>query len=624
MARPQHSGLAWADAIVSALIDHGVDTFFIGPGSRSTPLVLAVARNRTLTTVIHYDERAAAFAALGFARATQRPAAVVTTSGTAVANLFPAVVEASMDGQPMVVLSADRPLELRGIGANQTIDQVRIFGSYVRYFADVPAPAENTSPASARDFVDQACRAARFETPGPVHLNCMFREPLAPEFIPEDPVPHEVGAGAGPVGGFPDDHHAAELQHAESAGIRTIRGEALRGQPLQVHSEEATADPHGGEVDDLTAGLIDKLVAVQRGIVLVGRLHRLADARAAERVAEVLGWPLLPDIGSQIPRHGGGRVVISYDRILDADFAARHRPDAVLHLGGSIVSKRLGLWLAEAQPKDVIHVTGDALPLDPYRVVTLRLQCTPARFAERVEGGAWRVEGEGRSDEWAGVWQDASDRAGAILADELDTNEGASIDEPSVARIVWNNAPRGCAILIGNSMPVRDFDAYAWGAAGPQFVATNRGASGIDGLVATAFGVALGRRCPVVAVIGDLSLLHDLGSLTMLAHSEQPIVVVVVNNGGGGIFSFLPIAQHTDVFERYFAAAHDLTFGHAASLARIGYSAPRTRAQFREALKAAFETDSSSLIEVNTSRADNKSLHDRISARFKAELGGGS
>ena len=600
MARPRHSGLAWAEAIVSALARRGVDTWFIGTGSRSTPLVLAVSRRSTLTSIVHVDERAAAFAALGFARASGRPAAVITTSGTAVANLLPAVVEAAMDAQPLVVLSADRPPELRGKGANQTIDQVNIFGRYARYFSDVSAPDGEVNPDLANTIVSEALSAATGSLPGPVHINCMFREPLAPPYAAENETPAEYSDSD------PSDRHAIGTQEsvAERASFPRTRM---------------------GWGDD-PSGIVAALAGTRRGLVMAGRLNRASDARAIERLADQLGWPLLADIGSQVHRAGNEHVVTSFDQILlSGDIRDRLRPDTVLHVGGSYVSKRFGLWLAEATPLDVIHVSDNELPYDPFGVVTRRFRASAGGLGRALAESEHDVRSSADPD-WAGLWIETSRAAETLLAAELDgAVDGridGRIDEPSLARMIWRAVPRGWSLLVGNSMPVRDFDAFGWGSRGPQFVASNRGASGIDGLVATAFGVAVGRNTPVIAVVGDQSLLHDLGSLLLVARSAQPVVIVVVNNGGGGIFSFLPIVEHRDVFEDWFAAAHTLKFRAAAEQFSLAYENPGTCDALQSVLEAAFIASRSMLIEVNTDRAENRAVHDRIADRFRALPGG--
>lgn len=600
MERPRHSGLAWAEAIVSALARSGVDTWFIGPGSRSTPLVLAVSRRSALKSIVHVDERAAAFAALGFARASGRPAAVITTSGTAVANLFPAVVEAAMDAQPLVVLSADRPPELRGRGANQTIDQANIFGRYARFFSDVSAPDGEVDPELANTIVSDALTAATGSLPGPVHINCMFREPLAPPYAAATEPPAEHSDSC------PSDRHAIEIQESVAKRAPVLR--ARKGQ--------------GDDPSEIVAAL----VGTRRGLVMAGRLNRASDARAIERLSGHLGWPLLADIGSQVQRAGSERVVTSFDQILlSGDIRDRLRPDTVLHVGGSYVSKRFGMWLAETTPRHVIHVSENDLPYDPFGVVTRRFRVSAGDLGRALLESDRDVRSSADPD-WAGWWIEASSAAETLLGAELD---GAAhgridgqIDEPSLARMIWRAVPRGWSLLVGNSMPVRDFDAFGWGSTGPQFVASNRGASGIDGLVATAFGVAVGRNTPVIAVVGDQSLLHDLGSLLLVARSEQPVVIVVVNNGGGGIFSFLPIAEHRDVFEDWFAAAHTLKFRAAAEQFSLAYENPGTCDALQSALEAAFTATRSTLIEVNTDRAENRAVHDRIADRFRALTGG--
>jgi 2-succinyl-5-enolpyruvyl-6-hydroxy-3-cyclohexene-1-carboxylate synthase len=559
----------WANLIVEELVRCGVDFFCVAPGSRSTPLVAAIAANDKAQSLVHFDERGTAFAALGYARATGRPAAWITTSGTAVANGLPAVVEASTDGVPMILLTADRPPELRQTGANQTIDQPDIFGDYVRWRFDLPAPDPTIDPAMVLTTVDQAAYRARRSPHGPVHLNLMFREPFLPE---ED----DVLAGPSPwaEGDEPYTRYAATKSAVDETEIQAL-WQTLR--------------------------------QVKRGLVVAGRLASHNQGEAVLRLAGALGWPLLPDIGSQV-RLGtdSENLAAYYDALLASDsFAEAHAPEVVVHVGGRALSKRLEQFLGRSRPDPYIVVRENPFRLDPAHRVTHSIEADVVDFCAAIV----RVATEDPPDEdasWMSGWREASERVGHSL-NGISTTE---LNEPFVARSVSRNVPHDHGLVVASSMPVRDLDTYAAIGGVPVPVAANRGASGIDGTIATAAGFARGLGRPVTLLIGDLALLHDFNSLAMLR--DVPVVVVVLNNDGGGIFSFLPVANHEEFFEPYFGTPQGVGFRPAAEMFGLQYERPETTEEFVELYRKACARDSSTLIEVCTDREENVRLHGEL------------
>ncbi len=559
----------WAYLIVEELLRCGVDFFCVAPGSRSTPLVAALAANERARSLIHFDERGTAFAALGYARATGRPAAWITTSGTAVANGLPAVVEAATDGVPMILLTADRPPELRQTGANQTIDQPDIFGDYVRWRFDLPAPDNCIDPAMVLTTVDQAAYRAGRTPQGPVHLNLMFREPLLPE------------PGVEPVLSGP------------SSWVR-------HGRP---YTRYAATKPAVGEME--VHRLWETLRPVKRGLLVAGRLASRKQGEAVLRLADTLGWPLLPDIGSQV-RLGSEGLAAHYDALVAGDsFAETHAPEAVVHAGGRALSKRLEQFLASSRPDPYVVVRENPFRLDPAHLVTHSVEADVLDFCSALA----RVAAEdppATDSSWKAGWLEASEEVGRHLDGEL----SGEPNEPLVARVLSQNAPPNHGLVVASSMPVRDLDTYATTNGAPVPVAANRGASGIDGTVATAAGFARGLGQPVTLLIGDLALLHDLNSLAMLR--DVHVVVVVLNNDGGGIFSFLPIAGREQFFETYFGTPQGVGFEPAAKMFGLAYEHPGTMEGFVEAYGSACAHNSSTLIEIETDRGENVALHRRL------------
>lgn len=568
----------WGNLIIEECVRCGVGLFCIAPGSRSTPLTTAVARHPHARHLVHFDERGTAFAALGYARATGRPAAWITTSGTALANGMPAVIEASVDQVPLLLLTADRPPELRQTGANQTIDQVKLYGDAVRWFFDMPVPDAAVDPAMVLTTIDQAIYRTLRSPKGPVHLNCMFREPLAPLAIEE----------------------------AFTPKTPTVKRWYQAEQPYTRY-----AQPQVGIEETELERLAERLQEAKRGLLVVGKLTSMREAEAVRHLGDALGWPWLPDIGSylRLGHDASDSQITYYDHVLGRPGWEEHRPDVVLHIGGRATSKRLLQYVQRAQPEAYIVVRDGPTRFDPTHQVTDTIEAAIGPLARRL---AENVQALARfaSTEWLNMWRSASHQVNTHIEDVLAEEEGLS--EPAVARLISAHLPKDTGLFLGSSMPIRDMDmfAVATGAAVP--VAANRGASGIDGTVATAVGYAQGLERLVTMLLGDLALLHDLNSLAMLRDAPYPVVIVVINNDGGGIFSFLPIAEYPDVFESYFGTPHGYTFAQAARMFEVAYSQPKTKAAFREAYQQAMQSGASALIEVRTERTANKALHDRL------------
>ena len=559
----------WAYLIVEELLRCGVGFFCVAPGSRSTPLVAALAASEKARSLIHFDERGTAFAALGYARATGRPAAWITTSGTAVANGLPAVVEAATDGVPMVLLTADRPPELRQTGANQTIDQPDIFGDYVRWRFDLPAPDPDIDPAMVLTTVDQAAYRASRTPQGPVHLNLMFREPFL----------------SGP-----------EDEDIPSGPASWVQGD-------EPYTRYAATKPAVDEMEIYR--LWETLRPVKHGLVVAGRLTSRKQGEAVLRLAGTLGWPLLPDLGSQV-RLGSEGIAAHYDALVAGDsFAGSHVPEAVVHVGGRSLSKRLEQFLASSRPDPYVVVRENPFRLDPAHRVTHSVEANVLDFCTALVWAATEAP-PAMNPLWTAGWLEASEE----VARHLEGIFSGEPNEPLVARLLSRNVPPDHGLVVASSMPVRDVDTYATTDGAPVPVAANRGASGIDGTVATAAGFARGLGRPVTLLIGDLALLHDLNSLAMLR--DVHVIVVVLNNDGGGIFSFLPIARHEEFFEPYFGTPQGVGFEPAAKMFGLAYEHPGTMEEFVEAYGSACARGSSSLIEVKTDRKENVTLHRRL------------
>ena len=569
-----------ARQLVDALVRHGVREACVSPGSRSTPLVLALARQDAIRTRVVLDERSAAFFALGVGKAGGRPAAVVTTSGTATANLHPAVLEAHRSGTPLIALTADRPHELRGTDANQTADQVGLYGDAVRLFHDVaPAGAVGQDGRYLRGLAARAVSAAVGRPPGPVHLNLPFAKPLQPP----------PGGEGGP----------AAAGRGEGGGGAPVAG---RTAPVRGHPDEA-----------VLARLSGLISATGRGLVVAGpdpEPDRLGPAALA--LARETGWPLAADplSGARYRPGAAGRVQGSYDLFLRPDAVrGRLRPDTVLWLGGRPTSKRLRRWIGELEEAEVVVVHDlPAWPDPGYRADEV-LRADPAATAEALTG---RLAGAGSGADagWLEAWRAAEEAAAAAARERLD----GPLQEGAALAAAVDALPEDGLLFAGSSMPVRELDAFGAPRDAQLRVVGNRGVSGIDGSTSTALGAAAAHGGPTAAVVGDLALLHDVNGLAVAAREEIPLVIVVLENDGGGIFHHLPIREHEPHFTPYFATPHGADLARAADLYGVEHrlidpgDRPRrslTRA-LEEALAEADQAGAPRLLEVRTDREENR------------------
>jgi 2-succinyl-5-enolpyruvyl-6-hydroxy-3-cyclohexene-1-carboxylate synthase len=539
-----------SNLLIEQLVALGIEHFCLAPGSRSSPVALAIARLAP-HSVIHFDERGLAFYALGLAKATRKPVALLTTSGTAVGNLLPAVMEAHHDHVPLILITADRPAELRDCSANQTTDQIKLFANCVRYQVDLPLSDPAFSMRYLASIVSHALFCAQLPRPGPVHLNCMLREPFIPGTPKEQPRFFEAGQ--------------------------------LVAAPATVQAWAA------------------RLSEIKRGWILLGALPHGIDPAPYLALAETLGWPIYPDVLSQCRTRQEAVLITHIDLLAKAGCA--QPPEAVVHFGGRTLSKALHQILQKAPPPLYLHVSDYPTLLDPDFIITHRLYACGRAFAEQLCAAL-----EMRADrEWLTLWQEANTDITTYL-------EVARLTEPGVVRHAAYLAAGKAAFFLANSMPVRDADAFLPRLEAPLPVFGNRGASGIDGNIATAAGIAHGLGKPVIAFLGDLAFLHDMNSLALL--KSVPLCLIVINNQGGGIFSFLDISKESEgIFEKFIATSHALHFASAAALFDIPY--------FRDdltPLDSFFQKPRAMLIEVCTDRKENARLHAEITQRLKEAL----
>lgn len=561
-----------ADPVVRALLAElaagGVRHAVIAPGSRNTPLTAALTlEGGAIRPWLHLDERSAGYFALGIARQLREPVALVCTSGTAAANFLPAAVEANLSRVPLVLLTADRPPELRDVGAPQTIDQVNLFGSHVKYTCDLEAPRDghdlDSVTATTAASAAAAVAMARSEPPGPVHLNLPFDEPLI----------------------------AADSASAQAPAV-------------------APSEPGRGLVPALGEDEIERIAALisgRRGLVVAGPESAGLEAPPIAALASHLGWPLLADplSGLRAGVHDLDVVIDSYDVLArDAGIASTLQPEVVLRFGASPTSKPLTQWLASLEVPQLLVDPG-ARWRDPDGVCHERIQAIPDAFATALAS----ADAEPADESWSLAWG-AADRA----AREAMTEAIRCFDEPFEGRPALDLAealPDGATLVVGNSMPVRDLDSFLPATPRDIRIVGTRGASGIDGVASTAVGAAAVASGPVALLVGDLSFLHDLNGLWPVRRYDLSLTVVLINNDGGGIFHFLPQRQLiADRFEEWWGTPHGLDLGHAVAL--HGGRHASLPIDGREGITRALATPGLDVLELRTERDRNVELHQQV------------
>ncbi|WP_204477775.1 2-succinyl-5-enolpyruvyl-6-hydroxy-3-cyclohexene-1-carboxylic-acid synthase [Aeromonas veronii] len=529
----------WSSLLLEELFRLGVRDIALAPGSRSAPLTMAAAAHQGFRRHLHFDERGLGFMALGLAKGSNRPVAVIMTSGTAVANLWPAVAEAQLTGVPLIILSADRPHELIDNGANQAIDQQGIFGRYPVYQQNLPSPTPTIPAAFVLSSVDQAL-AKQVLTPGVVHFNCMYPEPL-----------------------YPGEHYQDFSDYLAPLGDWLCSRKPW--SPWQ--QSEPTCLPQA-EWESFRQ---------QRGIVVAGRITDPKQAQNAAALAEQLGWPLLADLQSQI--RFDSRNLIHMDLALnDPEFVAElGRAEVLLQFGARLVSKRLSQFIKHHSWQDYWLVDPQPARLDPDYRLRNRLLCSASAFA-----AAHPVTTQAPWHTLAELQHNASQQIAAACE---------HFSELGVCHRL-NRLIEG-QLFVGNSMPARLMDMLGETGKGPSRVMTNRGASGIDGLIATAYGFAQSIEQdsdePTTLLLGDLSALHDLNSLALLSKASRPLVVILLNNDGGSIFRMLPVPTEGELLESYYRLPHGLGFEHAAAMFGLAYRAPTTLPEFEHDYRAALQ-----------------------------------
>jgi 2-succinyl-5-enolpyruvyl-6-hydroxy-3-cyclohexene-1-carboxylate synthase len=614
----QNPNIVWAQLFVNALAGAGLTAVCIAPGSRSTPLTLAFDAHPEIEVFVHLDERSAGFFALGMAIASDKPVALVCTSGTAVANFLPAIVEAKMSQVPLLVLTADRPHELRHSGANQTIDQVKIFGDQVLWSVDLPVPQADVPELATRNLWTTAARAyatANGLTKGPVHLNFPFRAPLEP---------------------VRSEQLAVSSEQSTHYALRTTHGRITLAEP---------------QLDELATIIKNH----HRGLIVCG--PRCPDGefpQAIMALAQQTGYPILADpiSGLRFFQHVDAEkkpadfIISGYETFLQGD-PGWPEPQVILRFGAVPISKWLNVYLDKIRPAHRIHIRENGMWADDSHRTTHFIQANETAVCQHLltrlpqrENVEW-VTAVTQTDQR--TWQALENALyepyfdGAVVADVLDL------------------IPPEATLFMGNSLPIRHLDQYGRAQAKPLFAYANRGASGIDGNLSTALGIHAIRQQPLVAVVGDITFYHDMNGLLQVASGKWasgkwqvasgqvasddlqpatcnlPLVIVLLNNNGGGIFNRLPVANLDPPFTNLFLTPHGLDFEPAVRMYGLDFvrvngercgshTAASGRAQFRQQFTISLQSNTPRVIEVRTDGKQDDARRREINQIVNREL----
>ncbi len=569
--------ILWAETLVKELVSSGVKYASLSPGSRNTPLTLAFAYNKKIKSFIHVDERSSGFFALGLAKAAGTPVAIVCTSGTATAELYPAIVEAYQQRVPLIVCTADRPAELRGRGANQTINQNNLYKNHIRLFFDPGLPQTDFNSLTAlRDGISEAVNKSLHSAKGPVHINLPFKKPFEPKTFTD-----EV-----------DDDLFTSLDKS-----------------VNSNNQSGKTDPDNLIKKSWIKNISSLALKFEKGIIITGPGHFNNDfISECGRLSLKLGYPIFADATSQLRfgRHNKENVISNYDAFLRSqNFSNKIQPEIIIQFGRTITSKGLENFLKNSSAERfMINEFGDWF--DPSGKARASYACEPLAFCRSLNEILELKKLNRKSTSWTGLIKYADRRAidlkRTIIDKSVFPNECRVIEE------VLHAAPDGSNIMLSNSMPVRDFDYFASNKNKSIEVFNNRGASGIDGITSTALGISAVGGKPTILITGDLAFYYDLNSLLAAQKYKSNLIIVLLNNNGGGIFQILPISKYGKVFKDYFIAPHKLNFSALVKAYGADYHLVRGWKNFQTLFKQAALKKQLTVLEIKTDAVQSVKL----------------
>ncbi|MFD1777522.1 2-succinyl-5-enolpyruvyl-6-hydroxy-3-cyclohexene-1-carboxylic-acid synthase [Fredinandcohnia salidurans] len=563
-------------SFVDELVQVGVTEAIVSPGSRSTPMAILMAEHPDMNVTINIDERSSAFYALGVAKASKKPVAILCTSGTAAANYFPAIVEAYYSRVPLIVLTADRPHELRDVGAPQAIDQNQLYGNHAKWFVEMALPQDSEQMlAYVRTMAGRAAGTAQSAPAGPVHLNFPFREPLVPN----------LGLD--------------QLWGTSKMAKKNVN--VVVGKPT---------------MDEEQAQLISDVVSEKvKGIIVCGSHDHSEFGHAVANLAETLQFPILADPLSQLRSgtHPKSYILDGYDAFLrNEEFREAFSPDIIIRFGAMPVSKSLLQFIQKQKNTPQIVVDGDGGWRDPTLSATDMVYCDEIEFCQAITKRIQKRSDNGWISSWININEIVKENINAVHQEE-------TLFEGKVFTELQEILPNGSTLFVGNSMPIRDLDTFFTNNEKSIHALGNRGANGIDGLVSTAMGIS-SQNEHTVLVIGDLSFYHDLNGLLAAKHHHLNSTIVLINNDGGGIFSFLPQSQEEKHFETLFGTPIGLDYEHAVKMYGGKFTSVENWAEFRKAISASLNGKGLHVVEVKTDRQENVMIHRKMWNNVSQEI----
>jgi 2-succinyl-5-enolpyruvyl-6-hydroxy-3-cyclohexene-1-carboxylate synthase len=570
--------ILWAKIFIDQLAALGVKYACISPGFRSTPLTYVLSKNRKIKSFINIDERSSAFFALGLARATKQPVMIVTTSGTAVAELYPAIIEAYQQRTPLIICTADRPPELIGTGANQTINQHNIFKNHIRWFRDLGLPSiSETGFHHLQKIAIEAYRISLFEDKNPVHLNFPFRKPLEP-----------------------------------SAFTDEVNSSIVKIRSLKYSKHKSSEINNSYHTDKLIRRVTEEIINTPKGIILVGPMDNEPEViRAIKKLSALINYPVFADGLSQM-RFGAGKkdidIISNFNSILKSEnFVREHEPDVIIQFGRTPTSSVLESFLKETNAnRYLINKYGDKF--DPARNAKAILSFEPAAFCDQLISSINAKKFSKKNSDWMRDFNKAE-----VISESIKNRiigNAKFPNEPVIITEILNRIPAGSNIFIGNSLPVRELDNFVSSTSKQLTIHFNRGASGIDGITSTALGISSAKK-PTVLITGDLSFLHDLNALAIAVKYSIPLSIFVINNNGGGIFETLPIADKSERFKEYFITPHNLNFSEITEAFGIDYKLIRQKSNLQTFLKNISNRKTPIVFEVKTNAVKSVELRNK-------------
>ncbi len=573
----------WANTFVSQLAALGVKYACISPGSRSTPLTYSLAINKKIKCFVNIDERSSAFFALGLAKASNIPVVIVTTSGTATAELYPAIIEAYQQRTSLIICTADRPPELIGTGANQTINQYNLYRNHIRWFRDVGLPSAKEH--SLRYLQRVAFKSYKISSSdkGPVHINFPLKKPLEP---------------------FSFDDEADEKLFS----LKPLRELKKDFSKIKI------------EKDRKVNRVAELMMHFEKGLIVAGPMEYNAEAaKNIKDLASVIKYPILADGVSHLRfkvSKSEKNLITNYHSFLSSNkFCKKYKPDFILHFGGTPTSANLINYLADCNAERFqVNEYGDLN--DPSRKTKMILNYPASPFTEAINDLLSKEKFERKQSKWIEAFTKAD-----IISENVKSNLfklNKKLNEPQTIRELVKTLSSKTNLFVGNSLPIRDFDCFSGTSSKSFNIYFNRGASGIDGIVSTALGVASIKK-PTILLIGDLSFLHDLNSLLIAKKNKIPLMIVVINNNGGGIFQTLPISKKKKLLKEYFVSPQNLKLNDIVKAFGVKYKLIKNKNQLKMAVNN-LELNSPIVLEIKTNANESAKMRKKIFSDVKAEI----